>query len=143
LAVALSNAQTNEAPWVALFNGKDLTGWTIKGPPETNRGKAWVQDGELVVHQTGKTREHTFVCSEGKYGDFILEVDCKIEGDFNSGVLFRCIDTPADRGSKGKQSLDPSCLNGYQLKIDPTSRNWTGGVFDDFEGMALALHAQR
>jgi len=43
---------------------------------------------------------------------------------FNTGVLFRCIDTPATAGVR---------LHGYQVKIDPSpSRRWTGGIFDDY-----------
>jgi hypothetical protein len=116
-------AQTNPPPWVSLFNGTDLKGWSIKG----GNGKAWVQDGEIVCHQTTSTLEHTFVCTDVKFGDFILEADCKIDGDFNSGILFRAIDMPDVK-------LPKTRLNGYQVKIDPTPRKWTGGVFEDYGG---------
>ena len=71
--------------------------------------------------------EHTFVCTDVKFGDFILEADCKIDGDFNSGILFRAIDMPDVKLPKAR-------LNGYQVKIDPTPRKWTGGVFEDYGG---------
>jgi hypothetical protein len=120
---AKSFAQTNPPPWVSLFDGKDLKGWSIKG----GSGKAWVQDGEIICHQVTNTLEHTFVCTDAKFGDFILEADCKIDGDFNSGILFRAIDMPDVK--------PPACrLNGYQVKIDPTPRKWTGGVFEDYGG---------
>ena len=98
-------------------------GRSIKG----GNGKAWVQDGEIVCHQTTSTLEHTFVCTDVKFGDFILEADCKIDGDFNSGILFRAIDMPDVKLPKAR-------LNGYQVKIDPTPRKWTGGVFEDYGG---------
>lgn len=107
------------APWETLFNGKDLKGWTVVG----STGKVWVQDGAIVCHKVINTPEHTFVRSNKKYSDFILEGENKIEGDFHTGFLFRCINAP-DTASV--------CLYGYQVKIDPTSRRWTGGVFDDF-----------
>jgi hypothetical protein len=45
LLTATAVAQTNAAaPWVSLFNGKDLTGWTIKGDAT---GKAWVDGGQI------------------------------------------------------------------------------------------------
>ena len=124
LLTSSASAQTNQPPpWVSLFNGTDLKGWTIKG----SNGKAWVQDGEIVCHQTTSTLEHTFVCTDGKFGDFILEVDCKTDGDFNSGILFRSIDMLEVKPPKAR-------LNGYQVKIDPTPRKWTGGVFEDYGG---------
>jgi hypothetical protein len=124
LLTSSASAQTNQPPpWVSLFNGKDLNGWTIKG----GNGKAWVQDGEIVCHQTTNTLEHTFVCTDARFGDFILEADCKIDGDFNSGILFRSIDMPDVKPPKAR-------LNGYQVKIDPTPRKWTGGVFEDYGG---------
>jgi hypothetical protein len=125
---ATAIAQTNQAPWVSIFNGKDLTGWTLKGSP----GVVWVQDGQINCHQTTNTTEHTFVCTEARYGDFILEVDCKMDGAFNSGILFRCVDVPESAKLFKPGKTGPSCLNGYQVKIDPTPRKWTGGIFDDF-----------
>ena len=121
-------AQTNQPPWVSLFNGKDLTGWALKG----GTGKAWVQDGQIYCHQTINTKEHTFVCTQARYGDFILEADCRIDGAFNSGILFRCIDIPESAKVFKPGKNGPACLNGYQMKIDPTPRKWTGGIFDDF-----------
>jgi hypothetical protein len=105
--------------WQPLFNGKDLSGWTIKG----DKGKAWVKDGEIVCQRTANTTEHTFVCTTAKFEDFILESDCKLDGNFHSGFLLRCEDAPKDAKVR---------LLGYQVKIDPTPRKWTGGVFEDF-----------
>ena len=132
LFTATALAQTNAtAPWVSLFNGKDLTGWMIKGDPT---GKAWVEDGQINCQQTAKTKEHTFVCTETKYSDFILEVDAKIDGAFNSGILFRCVDMPKGARPSQPGKIDPASLNGYQVKIDPTPRKWTGGIYEDFGG---------
>jgi hypothetical protein len=70
------------------------------------------------------TREHTFFCTEEKFDDFILELESYQTGDFNTGILFRCVDTPADASVR---------LHGYQVKIDPSpTRRWTGGIFDDY-----------
>jgi hypothetical protein len=118
-ATLYAPAQAKQAPWTNLFNGKDFTGWTIKG----STGKAWVQDGEIVCHQVSNTPEHTFVTTDATFTDFILELDVKIDGDFNTGILIRAVDQPKEAKLR---------LNAYQVKIDPTPRQWTGGVFDDF-----------
>ncbi len=110
-------------PWVSLFNGFDFTGWKIVAL--SNPAPAVVDDGAMVLRQRRNTTEHTFVTSRQKYSDFILELDLKDDPGFNSGILLRCADAPADAKVR---------LNGYQVKIDNTPRAWTGGVFDDFGG---------
>jgi len=111
-----------EPPWRALFNGRDLTGWKIVGVAP--KAFTAVEDGAMIGHMVRGTPEHTFFCTEEKFGDFILEVDCFQTGGFNTGILFRCVDTPADAKVR---------LHGYQMKVDPSpTRQWTGGIFDDY-----------
>lgn len=112
-------AQDENAPWISLFNGKDLTGWSLKG----GGGKAYVENGEIVCHVTANTTEHTFVCTNAIFADFIFEIDLKIDGDFNTGISFRAVDALPDA---------PVKLWNYMVKVDPTSRHWTGGIFEDF-----------
>jgi hypothetical protein len=106
-------------PWISLFDGVSLKNWKIINRTE---GVA-IQNNTLICHMVANTSEHSFVCTEEKFSDFILEMDCKLEGDFHTGILFRCIDAPVDAKVR---------LYGYQVKIDPTPRKWTGGIFDDF-----------
>lgn len=109
-------------PWRRLFNGRDLRGWKIVGA--TPKAYAAVENGEMVGHMVRGTPEHTFFCTEEKFGDFILELEAFQTGNFNSGVLFRCVDAPADAAVR---------LHGYQMKIDPSpTRQWTGGIFEDY-----------
>jgi hypothetical protein len=117
--VSCSAPTKDSLSWITLFNGNDLTGWSIVG----SHGKAYVENGEIVCHMVSNTPEHTFVRTNEKYGDFVLEGDCKLEGNFHTGFSLRCVDAP--KGAK-------VCLLGYQVKIDPTPRKWTGGIFDDF-----------
>ena len=107
-------------PWEPLFNGKNFNGWQIIG----SKGKAWVEDGAIVCHQVSNTPEHTFISTKKKYDDFIFEAEAKIEGNLHTGLLLRCIDATSDTANVA--------IYGYQVKIDPTPRRWTGGVFDDF-----------
>ncbi len=117
-----SSFAADGAPWITLDNGRDLTGWKIVGP--TNLAPVAVEDGAFVLRQRPKTAEHTFLTSEKTYGDFILELDLKDDPTFNTGILLRCADAPTAASVR---------LNGYQVKIDPsTTRAWTGGIFDDF-----------
>lgn len=109
----------DETPWKSIFNAVDFEGWTVIG----DHAKAWVEDSAFVCHRVMNTSEHTFIRSNEKYGDFILELDNKIDSTFNSGILFRCIDVP---------DTSAVCIYGYQVKIDPAPRKWTGGIFEDY-----------
>jgi len=125
LSTAPSSAQKNEAPWKSLFNGENLAGWKMVG----DKGVAYVQDGEIILQRTKDTKEHTFVTTKKKYSDFILEIDFKMDAPgFSTGVLIRCVDANSNPDTSKVR------LYGYQIKIDNTSRNWTGGIFDDFGG---------
>ena len=71
---------------VSLFDGKTLTGWTLRGKAE-----AEVKDGAIRLTNGSGSLE-----SDGKYGDFILQLEyftpVRPEGKgVNSGVFFRCI----------------------------------------------------
>jgi hypothetical protein len=121
--------RAEEAPWVSLFNGTNLDGWEIVALNKP--APVVVEDGEMVLRQRIDTTEHTFVATKKSYGDFILELDLKDDPGFNSGILLRCVEGPADATVR---------LNGYQVKIDNTSRAWTGGVFDDFGGSWTWMH---
>ncbi|MGD8499133.1 MAG: DUF1080 domain-containing protein, partial [Phycisphaerales bacterium] len=100
----------NEPPegFVALFNGKDLTGWKglLKGPydnpikratldrdkleelqqeADENMRAHWkVVDGVLVFDGKGRS-----LCTAKDYGDFEMLVDWKIKKDGDSGIYLR------------------------------------------------------
>jgi hypothetical protein len=68
--------------WIALFDGKSLSGWTITGW----NPKGWrVHDGMLEWAEDGGG----VVRSRDRYENFILRLDWKIEEGGNSGVFLR------------------------------------------------------
>jgi putative heme-binding domain-containing protein len=82
-AAAAITPADNVAPpgFVALFNGRDLAGWTENGKPPAH----WsVQDGELRYDGQGT---HLFTTDE--FGDFVMLVDWNVPPRGNSGVLLR------------------------------------------------------
>jgi hypothetical protein len=67
--------------WRTLFNGRDLTGWTCKP-------HAWAaEDGVLARDKGGSD-----IWTEEQFGDFILELEFKLDHGTNSGVFFRTAD---------------------------------------------------
>jgi len=114
--------------WKTIFDGKSFKGWTIVDSPSN----VTIADSSFVIHMTENTSRHVFIRTNEKYKDFILELDCRRDTSFDSGILFRCITTP-DTAHVG--------LYGYMVKIDPSLiRRWTGGIFIDYGNGLNWLH---
>jgi Domain of Unknown Function (DUF1080) len=103
--------------WVSLFDGKTLNGWNQKN------GKALytVEKGEIVGTTVAKTT-NSFLCTNVEYGDFIFEVELKVENAMNSGIQFRSLSKPEYQDGR---------VHGYQMEVDPTDRAWSGGIYDE------------
>ena len=85
MLVGATSAQTVEKGWKELFDGKTLNGWKkLAGTAEYR-----VEDG-AIVGITVPSSPNTFLVSEEEYGDFILELDVKLEDTtINSGIQFK------------------------------------------------------
>lgn len=103
--------------WQLLFNGKDLSGW------KQLNGKAvyTVENGE-IVGTTVPNEPNSFLATEKDYGDFILELELKVDPAMNSGIQFRSQSLPGYKNGR---------VHGYQMEIDPSSRQWSGGIYDE------------
>jgi hypothetical protein len=123
------SAPKPEDGWVNLFNGKDLDGWVQRG----GKARYKVEDNQIVgttVPDTG----NSFLCTRRDYGDFILELEFKVQAALNSGVQIRsqCFDEARTVELGGKQySIPAGRVHGYQVEIDPSERAWTGGIYDE------------
>ncbi len=134
---AATNAQSqpklNQPPkgFVALFNGKDLTGWKgLVGDPrsrakmsdeelaqaqakadEVMRNHWWVEDGIIVNDGKGP-----HLCTTKDYGDFEMYIDWKMTPGTDSGIYLR--------GSPQVQIWDP--VNGI-----PAAKVGSGGLYNN------------
>ncbi|WP_111669628.1 3-keto-disaccharide hydrolase [Algoriphagus litoralis] len=118
--ISCSQEPKTENNWTELFNGKDLSGWKVVA------GTApYEVVGEEIIGTSVAGSPNTFLITEATYGDFILELDLKIEDlSSNSGVMARGQYDPAARDGKG-------LVFGYQIEADPTERAWSGGIYDE------------
>jgi hypothetical protein len=84
-AVSLqANAADNTAPegFTALFNGKDLSNWTL---PEGDGGHWKILDGLIDYDAQSEARGEKSLWSKREYGDFELQVDWRLkEAPFNN-----------------------------------------------------------
>ncbi|QEC67360.1 DUF1080 domain-containing protein [Panacibacter ginsenosidivorans] len=113
-------AQKNTSGFVNLFDGKTFNGWKkITGNAD------YKIEGGMIVGTTVLSSPNTFLVTEKEYGDFVLELEVKIDDTTaNSGIQLRShFDAQANDG-KGK-------VYGYQYELDPSSRKWTAGLYDE------------
>jgi len=113
--IAQKTGQTGDWEW--LFNGKDLSGFRqLNG-----QAKYRVEDGAIVGTTVSNT-PNSFLATEKDYGDFILELELKVDGSMNSGIQFRSLSRPDFKDGR---------VHGYQMEIDPSDRAWSGGIYDE------------
>ncbi len=118
--------------FIPLFDGKTLDGWTQRG----GKAKYAVEDG-IIVGTTAPNTVNSFLCTDKNYGDFILELDFKVDPELNSGVQIRseCFDKPTTVKSGDKEiKIAAGRVHGYQCEIDMDAKKarwWTAGIYDE------------
>jgi Domain of Unknown Function (DUF1080) len=112
---AMAQAPT-EAGWVALFNGKDLTGW------KKNGDEKWVvEQGTILGESTAN--KYGYLTTEKNYRDFDLRLKFKAEAAGNSGLFFHA----------RIPGIDPQHgpdIEGMQVEVDPNLGQHTGGLYE-------------
>jgi hypothetical protein len=96
----------------SIFNGKDLTGWTVHGTE-----KWYVENGELVC-ESGPDKQYGYLSTDKNYKNFEFSVQFKQEANGNSGVFFR----------SGIEGLK---ISGWQVEVAPPNRH-TGGIYESY-----------
>jgi hypothetical protein len=101
-----------EGAWKALFNGRDLEGWTQDTP-----GVWSVRDGMILGRHSGQ-KWNDFLRTKDWFEDFELSLEFRlVNGTGNSGVQFRSV--PADKEHE---------LSGYQADI---GEKYWGCLYDE------------
>jgi hypothetical protein len=108
---------TAQAKWTKLFNGKDLSGWK-----QLNGNAKYSVANKEIIGTTVFNEPNSFLVTEASYGDFVLELEFKLDAAMNSGIQFR---------SESKPEYKEGRVHGYQMEIDPSPRAWTGGIYDE------------
>ena len=105
--LASIHAQTED-----LFNGRDLTGWTIYGTEQ------WYVEEGLLVCESGPDKEYGYLGTDNEYRDFELTLEFKQGAEGNSGVFFR-------------SSIEGTKIAGWQVEVAPPGHS-TGGIYESY-----------
>lgn len=117
LMLQTAMAQNGGEGWVELFNGKNLKGWK-----KLNGEAEYKIEGNTITGYSKLNTPNTFLATEKKYGDFILEVEVKVDNRLNSGIQIR---------SNSLKDYRDGRVHGYQVEIDPGHRAYSGGLYDE------------
>ena len=126
--IACTACAADPQPWQSLFNGKDLTGWTVKCKPADRTRTFWKVEDGCIVADSMATAEHDYIwlVSDREYSDFILRLKFQAfrNSPGNSGVQIRsCYDDTA------------GWLDGPQVDINPPDPWRTGMIWDETRGV--------
>lgn len=80
-----------------------------------------IENGAIVGHSK-KGTPNSFLTTEKRYSDFILEYEVLVDPTLNSGVQIRSNSYPDYQDGR---------VHGYQVEIDPSARAFTGGIYDE------------
>jgi hypothetical protein len=122
-AQALS-AEEQQAGFLPLCNGKDLTGWIVEGEPSWS-----VQDG--VIHCAGGGGG--WLRSAYEYENFVWRLEYKISPEGNSGLFIRA----TREGNPAFTGMEIQVLDDYGQEPDTHS---AGALYDS---IAPAVNASR
>lgn len=114
------SVQAQKSTRTKLFDGKTLKGWKQLG----GNAKYTVEKG-VITGTTVANTPNSFLVTEKEYGDFILELEVLLPDTVtNSGIQIRSHFNPEANDGKGR-------VYGYQYELDPSSRAWTAGIYDE------------
>ena len=117
LLSSVASSVYSQEKWEILFNGKNLNGWK-----KLNGAAEYTIKDAAIIGTSKLNTPNTFLVTEKMYGDFILELEFKVDEGLNSGIQFR---------SNSFKDYKDGRVHGYQYEIDPSPRAWSGGVYDE------------
>ena len=104
LALSTACAADNVPPegFVALFNGRDFTGWTV---PDGDNGHWKILNGVIDYDARSEAKGDNNLWSEREFGDFVLHVDWRIKETpyVNPNVPYILPDGTHARDTQGKE----------------------------------------
>lgn len=93
------------AQWKNLCDGPSLTGWE-----QLNGTAKYTVENDCIVGTTVPGSPNSFLCTKKLYGNFILELESKVDEALNSGIQIR---------SQNLKELKEGRVHGYRAEIDP------------------------
>jgi hypothetical protein len=125
---------------IALFNGKDLSGWKTMGSAPS----AWkVEDGLLrndAVQEPGKHKSYANLRTEREFEDFNLILEFRVPANGNSGVYLRGIYEIQVANSFGRKNDNHNCGALYSRILPSENVSKPPGEWQTFDITLVDRH---
>ena len=122
-----------DASWISLFDGKSLSGWTVKCRPEDRLKQFWkVDQGSILADSIAEKRhDYVWLTTDREYSNFQLRLEFQAfrASPGNSGVQIR-----------SRYNDSEFWLNGPQIDINPPAAWRTGMMWDETRGVQRWIH---
>lgn len=129
---AAENASQQPDGWVALFNGHNLDGWTVKCRPADKDKHYWRCERGTITAQTppGSKHHYIWLLTDREYGDFQLRLKVQTYATTtgNSGVQVR-----------SRYDDAAGWLDGPQIDLHPPGPWRCGFIYDETRGAGIWL----
>ncbi len=112
LSLFIMSANTYSPGYKKIFNGKDLSGWTIHGTEK------WYVENEELICESGPDKQYGYLSTDKPYKNFILRLKFKLEANGNSGVFIR-------------SGIEGTKISGWQVEVAPQGHH-TGGIYESY-----------
>lgn len=100
LAFLLTSALISHAAPEALFDGKSLDGWKVKG------ADVWTAEDGVLTGTSNAKKQGSILWTEKEYSDFVFQCEFMFEGEIDSGVFLRHEDDQIQIGISGSLKRD-------------------------------------
>lgn len=125
---------------IALFNGKNLSGWKTMG----NAPSAWkVEDGLLrndTSHPTGQNKSFANIRTDREFEDFNLQVEFRVPTNGNSGIYLRGIYEIQVANSFGRRNDNHNCGALYSRILPSENVSKPPGEWQTFDITLVDRH---
>ena len=118
--VDLAQFETDADGYIAIFNGKDFTGWRGYGK-ENVPGKWTIEDGAIKFNGSGggeaQDGDGGDIIFAHKFQNFELTFEWKVDKGSNSGVFYLAQEVMGEDPNTGEMRLEPIYISAPEAQI--------------------------
>ncbi len=135
------DAFTEKEGWIALFNGKDLSGWHARNPGATT---SWKAENGVMINAPKWGQHGVDIVTDQKFDDFQLHVEFRVPPLGNSGVYLRGRYEIQVAHNMGRKLTVQSCGAIYSLKAPSENVSLKPGEWQRYDvtlkGKTVTVH---
>jgi hypothetical protein len=102
-AAAMPSVTKAESGFLPLFNGKDLTGWSVDTGNLSGDASQWTVANGVIVAQSPHFSKRNYLLTDKDYTDFVLRFEFAVDEKSHGAVALRAV--PGEQVPYGNQTI--------------------------------------